>query len=176
MNYMKDMQKMQRPDLETGTVIKTDGAWASVITNKSKSCNECGKAQAGICGKSGAGMVMSVKNTAGAKRGDTVELGLDKTIHIKAYFFAFIFPVAILFVCAYSGSVISLSAGINGLDVIAGFTGLIISILYSFGKIRQFDRTSRLQITKVLSDPPEYVSAISAEEMDYISAFNKAVK
>jgi hypothetical protein len=84
--------------------------------------------------------------------------------------------VAILFVCAYSGSVISLSAGINGLDVIAGFTGLIISILYSFGKIRQLDRTSRLQITKVLSDPPEYVSAISAEEMDYISAFNKAVK
>lgn len=167
---------MQRPDLETGTVIKTDGTWASVITNKSKSCNECGKAQAGICGKSGAGMVMSVKNSAGAKRGDTVELGLDKTTHIKAYFFAFIFPVVTLFVCAYSGSVISLSADVKSLDVIAGFAGLIISILYSFGKIRRLDRTSRLQITKVISDPPEYVSATSAEEMDYISAFNNAVK
>jgi positive regulator of sigma E activity len=170
------MKKVQRTDLETGTVIKTDGAWASVITNKSKSCNECGKAQAGICGKSGAGMVMSVKNKAGAKKGDTVELGLDKATHIKAYFFAFILPVVILFVCAYSGSVISLSADVKGLDVIAGFTGLIISTLYSFGKIRSLDRTSRLQITKVISDPPEYVSASSAEEMDYISAFNKAVK
>ena len=168
--------KVQRPDLETGTVIKTEGVWASVITNKSKSCNECGKAQAGICGKSGAGMVMSVKNTAGANKGDTVELGLDKITHIKAYFFAFIFPVVTLFVSAYLGSVISLSADVKSLDVIAGFTGLIISILYSFRKIIRLDRTSRLQITKILSDPPEYVSAISAEEMDYISAFNKAAK
>jgi positive regulator of sigma E activity len=167
---------MQRPDLETGTVIKIDGPWASVITNKSKSCNECGKAQAGICGKSGAGMVMSVKNRAGARKGDTVELGLDKATHIKAYFFAFILPVAILFVCTYSGSVISSYAGINGLDVIAGVTGLVISILYSFHKIRSLDRTSRLQIIKIISDPPEYVSAAGAEEMDYISAFTKAVK
>jgi len=167
---------MQKTDLETGTVIKTDGVWATVITNKSKSCNECGKAQAGICGKSGAGMVMSVKNTAGAKKGDTVELGLEKATHIKAYFLAFIFPVVILFLCAYLGSIISRGVGVKSLDVIAGLTGLIISILFSFKEIRKLDRTSCLQITKVLFDPPEYITAISAEEMDYMSAFNKAIK
>ena len=167
---------MQRPDLETGTVIKIDGQWATVITNKSRSCNECGKAQAGICGKSGAGMVMSVKNKAEARKGDTVELGLDKETHIKAYFFAFIFPVVILFVCAYAGSVISSYADIYGLDVIAGVTGLIISILYSFYKIRRLDSTSRLQIIRIISEPPEYVSAAGAEEMDYMSAFAKAAK
>jgi len=170
------MNVMQRSDLETGTVIKIDGLWASVITNKSKSCNECGKAQAGICGKSGAGMVMSVKNKAGARKGDTVELGLDKATHIKAYFFAFIFPVVMLFVSAYAGSVISSYADIYGLDVIAGFTGLIISIIYSFYMIRRLDRTSRLQIIRIISDPPEYVSAAGTEEMDYISAFTKAAK
>jgi positive regulator of sigma E activity len=167
---------MQRPDHETGTVIKTDGTWATIITNKSKSCNECGKAQAGICGKSGAGMVMSVKNAAGANKGDTVELGLDKATHVKAYSLAFIFPVVILFLCAYSGSIISSAAGVKGLDVIAGLTGLIISTLFSFKKIGELDRTSCLQITKVLFDPPEYVAAVSAEETDYMSAFNKAIK
>jgi len=170
------MNIMQRSDLETGTVIKIDGQWASVITNKSKSCNECGKAQAGICGKSGAGMIMSVNNKAGARKGDTVELGLDKATHIKAYFFAFIFPVAVLFVCASAGSVISSYSDIYGLDAIAGSAGLIISILYSFYKIRKLDRTSRLQIIKIISDPPEYVSTAGTEEIDYISAFIKAAK
>jgi len=170
------MNVMQRPDLETGTVIEIDGQWASVITNKSKSCNECGKAQAGICGKSGAGMVMSVKNKTGARKGDTVELGLDKAIHIKAYFFAFIFPVVMLLACTYAGSVISSYSDIYGLDVTVGFTGLIISILYSFYKIRKLERTSRLQIIRIISDPPEYVSTAGAEEMDYISAFTKAAK
>jgi positive regulator of sigma E activity len=167
---------MQRPDLETGTVLNTDGAWATVITNKNKSCRECGKAQAGICGKSGAGMVIKVRNPACALRGDTVELGLDKATHMKAYFLAFILPVVILFLCAYLGSVISFAVGVKSLDVIAGLTGLIISILFSLKEIRKLDRTSCLQITKVLFDPPEYITAISAEEMDYMSAFNKTIK
>ncbi|MBI5097698.1 MAG: SoxR reducing system RseC family protein [Nitrospirae bacterium] len=164
---------MQRPDLETGTILNTHGAWATVITNKSKSCKECGKAQAGICGKSGAGMVIKVRNPAGALKGDTVELGLDKVTHIKAYFLAFILPVLILFICTYIGSIISLSTGIKSLDVIAGFTGLIISIIFSFKKIRKLDRTSRLQVANVLYDPPEYVTTVSAEEMDYMAAFDK---
>jgi hypothetical protein len=33
--------------------LKTEGNFAAVITNKSKSFNECGKAQAGACGKAG---------------------------------------------------------------------------------------------------------------------------
>ena len=49
---------MERSGLETGTVIETNGTMAKVRINKSKSCKECGKAQAGICGKSGEGMIM----------------------------------------------------------------------------------------------------------------------
>jgi positive regulator of sigma E activity len=164
---------MQRPDLETGTVLNTDGAWATVITNKSKSCRECGKAQAGICGKSGAGMVIKVRNSAGALNGDTVELGLDKATHIRAYFLAFILPVVILFIFAFTGSIISLSVGIKSLDVIAGFTGLTLSIIFSFKRIRKLDKTIRLQIRKVLFDSPEYITTVSAEEMDYMAAFDK---
>lgn len=164
---------MQQSNLDTGTVLNTDGAWATVITNKSKSCKECGKAQAGICGKSGAGMVIKVRNRAGALKGDTVELGLDKATHIKAYFLAFILPVLILFIFAFTGSIISLYAGIKSLDVIAGLTGLIFSIIFSFNRIRKLDRTSRLQVAKVLYETPEYVTTVSAEEMDYMAAFDK---
>ncbi|MBI5739315.1 MAG: SoxR reducing system RseC family protein [Nitrospirae bacterium] len=114
----------EKNDLETGTVLKTEGQWASVITNKSKSCNECGKAQAGICGKSGAGMVIKVKNDAGAKVWDTVLLELDGKTHVKAYFLVFILPVLTLFISAYAGHLISQSSGIQGLDAAAGFFGL----------------------------------------------------
>ncbi len=165
---------MQRPDIETGTVLETEGLWATVITNKSKSCKECGKAQAGICGKSGAGLVMKAQNFAGAEKGDIVELSLDITTHIKAYFLAFVLPVITLLFCTYLGSVISLSVGVTNLDVIAGFTGLILSVVFSFKHIQKLDRTSQLKIIKVLHEPPEYITSLSAEETDYMAAFNKA--
>ncbi len=82
---------MKNSDLETGTVIKAEGKWATVITNKSMACNECGKAQAGICGKGGAGIVVQVLNQLGAGEGETVELGLDKKVLIMGYFFFLFF-------------------------------------------------------------------------------------
>lgn len=164
---------MDRPDIETGTVLKTESDWATVITNKSKSCNECGKAQAGICGKSGAGMVMKVRNPVGAKIQDIVLLELDTKTHIKAYFFAFILPVAILFLSTYAGYTISQISGIKELDVTAGFVGLIASITYSMKKIRRLDRTTRLQIKKILHESPGSDFLDCPEETDYLAAFGK---
>jgi positive regulator of sigma E activity len=162
---------MQGESRETGTVLETEGALATVITNKSKACNECGKAQAGICGKKGAGITMSVRNPAGAKKGDTVIIELAKTTHIKAYFFFFVFPVIALFVFAYIGSV----TGVKGLDVWLGLAGLIISLVYSFYKIRSIERSETLHIAKILHHPPEFTNGVNAcpEEEDYISAFSR---
>ena len=125
---------MQSPDLETGTVLKTEGDWATVITNKSKSCRECGKAQAGICGKQGSGMVLRVRNNYGARTGDTVLLELETSVQIKANFFVFILPVISLFLFAYLGHVISNYTGLNGLDAAGGITGLIVSSLFRYKK------------------------------------------
>jgi positive regulator of sigma E activity len=164
---------MKESTVETGTVLKTDGDWATVITNKSKSCNECGKAQAGICGKSGAGMVMKVRNPVSAKIRDTVLLELDIKTHIRAYFLAFILPVTILFVSTYAGYTVSQFSGMEGLDVIAGLTGLIVSIFDSMKKIRRLDRTTQLQIKKVFHDTPGPDSLTCPEETDYLAAFGK---
>lgn len=165
---------MQNSEIETGTVLKIEGTQALVITNKSKSCKECGKAQAGICGKSGSGMVLKVDNPLGAERGDTVELGLDKTAHMKGYFLAFILPVIVLFLAAYAGHVLSQITGVNYLDVTVGLTGLILAILYSSRKIRTLDKSTQLHITRILHGSSEYGVGSCAEEIDYLHAFNRS--
>lgn len=165
---------MESSGRETGTVLKTEGTTATVITNKSKSCKECGKAQAGICGKSGSGMVMTVDNSMGAVQGDTVELGLAKRIHIKGLFIAFILPVIALFVFSYAGHILSQYLGIKGLDVTVGIAGLVLSILYSFIKIRKLGKSTQLHITKILKSRAEYGVGSSSEEIDYLHAFNRS--
>lgn len=165
---------MQHSDIETGTVLKTGGTQALVITNKSSACKECGKAQAGICGKSGSGMVLKVDNPLGAERGDTVELGLEKAAHVKGYFLAFILPVIALFIAAYAGHVLSQLTGFKYLDAAAGLSGLILAILYSFRKIRELDKSAQLHITRILYESHEYQVGSCAEEVDYLHAFNRS--
>lgn len=165
---------MQHAEIETGTVLKTEGMTATVITNKSKSCQECGKAQAGICGKSGSGMIMTVKNSLGADKGDTVEIGLERKVHVKGYFIAFILPVIVLFIAAYAGHVLSETIGAKHLDVTAGLTGLIVSMIYSFRKIRKLEKTTQLHITRILRGASEYGVNSCSEEMDYLRAFNRS--
>ena len=165
---------MQGEDIETGTVLSTEGIWATVRTNKSKSCRECGKAQAGICGKGGAGMIMKVKNPIRAKKGNTVLLELERKTHIKGYFLAFILPIITLFLSAFTGYILSQFFGIKGIEVAAGFTGLTISIIFSLKKIHKLDKTIQLYITKTLNDLPECENLIglNPEEMDYLAAFH----
>ncbi len=160
---------MGRTDIETGTVLEIQGTCATVITNKSKSCKECGKAEAGICGKKGDGIIIKADNSIGAVKGDTVEIGLAIKTHAKAYFIVFIFPIIALFISAYAGH----STGINGLDVAAGLTGLVLSLGYSIIKISKLDKSVQFHITNILNDQPEYEISACPEEMDYIAAFGR---
>ena len=164
---------MERSDIETGTVIETQGEHATVMTNKSKSCNECGKAEAGICGKKGDGMVLKAENSLGAVKGDTVVIDLENKTHIKAFFILFILPVITLFICAYMGFVISQSTGIQGLDVTAGLTGLVLSLVYSLKKIHKLDKSAQFHITRIIHTLPECKKSSSPEEMDYLAGFGK---
>jgi positive regulator of sigma E activity len=162
-----------RSDIETATVIDTDGTRATVVTNKSKSCNECGKAQAGICGKKGDGIVMNVNNYVGAEKGDTITLGIENRIRYEGYFLIFILPVIMLLLSAYAGELIGRSLQVKGLDVTAGFTGLVSSISYSLYKVHKLDKTTEFQITDILGAPPSYETSSSPEEADYLRAFKK---
>ena len=165
---------MQSPDKETATVLKTEGKSATVITNKSASCKECGKAQAGICGKKGSGMVLRVNNTIGARQGDTVELGLSRKTHIEGLFVIFILPMLALIGFTYIGHLLSHYVEVRGLDSMSGITGLIISIIYSYKKIRKLDQRTELHIKKIFQDQTEYEIGSSSEEIDYFRAFHKS--
>ncbi len=165
---------MESPGKETATVLKIEGKNATVITNKSASCKECGKAQAGICGKKGSGIVLKVINEMDAGQGDTVELGLSRKTHVKGLFITFILPVLALMVFSYIGHLISQYMGITGLDVMAGITGLIISIIYSYKKIQKLDKSEQLHITKILQGRADYEIGSSSEEIDYYRAFHKS--
>ena len=164
---------MKQPELETGTVLSTDGISATVVTNKSRACNECGKAEAGICGKQGAGIVMKAKNSPGAKTGDRVVIELEKSAQVKAYFLAFIFPVMALCVCAYFGYILSVQTGTGGLDVISGLTGFIVALLISLKMIHSLDKSAQMYISRIIHESPDYTSGSCSEEADYLNAFNR---
>lgn len=152
---------MQKTDIETATVLKTEGGLAVVMTNKSKACKECGKAQAGICGKKGEGIVLEVTNHIGAEEGDTVLIDLDAGVRASGYFIVFILPVIVLILSTIAGNLVSRSTGINGLDAAAGLTGLILSIIFSLRKLRKMNSTVKLKITKILERNNEHAGGCS---------------
>ena len=164
---------MERSDAETGTVLEIQGKHAAVITNKSKSCKECGKAEAGICGKKGAGITIKTLNSLGAVKGDTVEIGIAKKTHVKALFIVFILPVITLFLSAYAGHLISRSTGTGSLDIIAGLAGLLVSLIYSFLKIHKLDKSTEFHIKKILNDTAEHGIITCPEELDYLAGFGR---
>ncbi|MEN8262623.1 MAG: SoxR reducing system RseC family protein [Nitrospirota bacterium] len=164
---------MERSDIETGTVLEIQGTSATVITNKSKSCKECGKAEAGICGKKGDGIIIKADNSIGAVKGDTVEIGLAKKTHLAALFIVFILPVAALIISAFAGHLVSLSTGIGRLDVIAGLSGLILSLFYSFLKIHRMDKSIQFYITNILNNSAGHEISTCPEEMDYLAGFGR---
>ncbi len=163
---------MERTDIESGTVLATEGTYATVVINKSKSCKECGKARAGICGKSGAGMVMKVKNSIHAVKGDDVTLGMGMRTQIKGYIIFFILPVAALMIGAYAGHLISRAIGINNLDAIAGISFLSLSLARAYFSFRKLSNEAQLSITGILHATSDSLAYSYPEEMDYLNAYN----
>jgi len=162
---------MLKQAYDTATVIKTDGSRATVVINKNSSCRECGKAQAGICGKGGGGMLLSVRNDIGAKQGDTVVVSLDRKTHFKAYLFAFIMPVIALFGGTYAGSVMSGWLVSGDLDVFLGLVSLILGIIFSLKMIHTLDRTEDMYISRIIYDGTGHDISPSAEGEEYLRAF-----
>ena len=164
---------MERSDRESGTVIETNGIVATVVINKSKSCNECGKAQAGICGKSGAGMVIKVKNPLKAVKGDMVTLEIEKKTQAKGYFLVFILPVLTLLAGSYAGHLLSQATGIKGLEVIIGISLLVLAIAYSLIKIHKLDKTADFYIASILNPEQNLSLPSCSEETDYLAHFSR---
>jgi positive regulator of sigma E activity len=155
--------------VETGIVIEKDGSTARVLLGKGQSCKGCGMAKMGLCRPGGANMIFTVEDNPEARVGDKVILGLRKDVHRKGYFIAYILPLIAFVISALAGYMISAHTGLQGLEVITGFIGLALSILYSLKRLQKMDQTERMHIRQVLREAMQSEEAgLSPEGIDYL--------
>lgn len=118
---------------EAGKVIDIKGNTAELLFNRTSMCAKCG-----ACGmKSGKNsIVVPVKNSLGAKIGDTVEIEFESGNVLTSSMLAYIFPLIMLFIGIWIGysipqnifEVKDVMAAIIGL-VFCGFSFLILRAL-----------------------------------------------
>lgn len=158
--------------VETGVVIERNGTTAKVLLGKGTSCRGCAMAKLGMCRPGGANMIFTVDNTINAEVGDTVMLGLKRDVHWKGYFIAFIMPLLIFIVASLTGYLISIYTGFMGVEVLSGFTGLALAIVFSLKKIKEMDSHERMHIKRVVREREEMSEVYSgAEGIDYLKGF-----
>jgi sigma-E factor negative regulatory protein RseC len=115
--------------VERGIVEKVEPGWAWVKTKRSSACASCGSRH--HCLTQGADqMVVKAQNTAGAKKGDEVELFLSTKTKLKGTAIVYLLPVLGIFVGAFSAGPLSEALGLNpslGM-VIFTITGIVSAV------------------------------------------------
>jgi positive regulator of sigma E activity len=97
--------------------------------------------------------VLTVNNPKRARVGDTVKIGLVQGVQYRGYVLAYVLPSAALVFGAAGGHVLGTYAGFPPLDIIAGFTSLIVVAFFSLRRLRRLDSSSSIEIVTVLHDP-----------------------
>jgi positive regulator of sigma E activity len=108
--------------------------------------------------------VLTVKNSKRARVGDHVKIGLVQGVQYKGYFLAYVVPPVALVSGAVGGHFLGTYAGFPPLDIIAGFTSLIVASFFSLRRLKRLDSTSSIEIVNVLFDPWDTRSLKSGEE------------
>ena len=114
---------------ERGIVERVEHGWAWVKTKRSSACSSCASRQHCLT-QGNDQMVVKAQNTAGAKRGDEVELYLSSKTKLKGTAIVYLIPVLGIFVGAFSASPLSAAIGLNPSLGMAVFTltGLVAAI------------------------------------------------
>jgi positive regulator of sigma E activity len=149
------------PDM--GTVIRLEGEHAVIRMKHEGSCRKCGAAALGLC-KGGLMQELTVKNSKRARVGNTVKIGLVKRVQYRGYLLAYVMPSAALVFGTAGGHILGTYAGVPTMDIIAGFTSLIVVSFFSLRRLKRLDSSSSIEIVHVLSDPWVPGSVRSDEE------------
>ena len=136
---------------ETGRVIKLDRDMAVVLLNPEKSCKGCGAAAIGLCKPSGGMSTLTVKNTNHAVPGDTVTVGLDKTVQRRGFLLAYIIPLVSFIAGSVLGYIANAKVSIPSFDAFTGFVFLIASAAWSLRRLKKLDKSSSLTIKEIVS-------------------------
>ncbi len=137
---------------ETARVISVDGDMAVVLLDSAKACKGCGAAAMGLCKPSGSVPVMTVRNTKNAVPGDVVTITLDKQTQRKGFLLAYFIPVASLIGGALLGYAADGYFGVVSLDVISGFTLLLLSSVITLQKLKKLNGSSFLTIKQIVDE------------------------
>lgn len=148
---------------ETGMVIELEGSNATIMLEGGKSCKGCGAATIGLCRAGNSSMFLTARNSAHAKQGDQVIIGIDKKTQCLGYLLAYVVPMFAFIGGAIMGSFFGKRLGISELDVLTSFILLALSAAFSFRKLRELDRSRQLEVRKVISNG-EFTEFVTTEE------------
>lgn len=137
---------------ETGEVIRIEDGIVKVALKGSSACKNCGAGKLGLCKPSGSMSLLTARNAIGAKVGDTVIVGVDRSIQTKGFLLAFIIPLFCLVAGTIIGHFINKTFSIPSLEVITGFISLLGSSLVTFKKLKIIDNSSQMVVKEIISD------------------------
>ncbi len=156
--------KTVKPSIpETGTVIRLIGDVATVLLKGDAPCKGCGAGKIGLCRPAGNSMMIMVKNTAGARVGDIVMIGIDGKVQRSAYLLAYGAPLLSLLAGSFGGHLAAVHFRIPLLDAATGFMLLIVVSLYSFLRLRRLDRDSMMTVKRIVNENT-FDAAMKTEE------------
>lgn len=155
---------------ETGRVIRLEGETAIVLLQGGESCKGCGMGKLGLCKPSGHIPVLTVINTANARVGDTITIGLARKTQMKGFLLAFVVPLACFLVGSFAGYGLGKVLSLPFLEVLSGFAALVTGSWFSLGKLRKLDSSPSMVAEKNLSaNIPD--GEITTEEEKRFEAF-----
>ena len=137
---------------DAGTVIRLAGENAVIRMKHEGSCSKCGAAALGLC-KGGLMQELTVRNSQRARVGDTVKVGLVRSVQFKGYFLAYVVPTAAFVIGAAGGHILGTYVRYPPLDVVAAFSSLIAVSFFSLRRLKRLDSSSSIEIVDVQSDP-----------------------
>ncbi len=119
---------MMKENRETGKIIEmTNEGLAKVLVERKKMCSHC--PSRGVCNppEEGKQFTIEVENPMGAVKGDTVEIGIERSVLLVATFWIYFVP-AVFFLAGVSIGFIFLARYITFVG--KEFLGLIVGIVF----------------------------------------------
>ncbi len=138
---------------ETGTVLRIEGEKAVVLLKGGTSCKGCGNAKMGLCRPAGQSMQITVLNSAGAKAGEVVSIGIGKEVQRSGYLLAYIIPLVSLLAGSMLGHIAGNYISLPFLDAVAAFVALVAGSAYALSSLKRLDQSSMLIAKQVMKEP-----------------------
>ena len=108
-------------------------------------------------------MFLTVRNAITARPGDQVMIGIDAKTRRTGLLFAYVIPLVAFIGGALAGNIMGMLLHLPSLDILGAFGLLFMGGAVSLTKLKALDRTSSMEIKRIVSDG-EFRDALTSEE------------